>query len=380
MREEDAAQSAIDPRLLFRYLANHGWRLDPAKNSIRRAWLPEDENNESLEIFVSENSKRHRDVYFAINTLSQLYDKTTDSLINEIRSLPYDIITSKIPSEYVRNDSIELRIAASYIDKMKDFLASSATTELSGSRAYKRVVKEAVEYSESCRFGHTFKGSFGFQIESPVGLNDEPTSFGVEQLAPFERRVIERVARGFSSLESASEHQDPSIIVAESHGFSANMCDSIADIIESIEVSEIEFGIAFSPEWINTANVSKKGYTVGYQQVEILRNASSAMRINEPSRVTHIVGRIKKLQAEGNPSDLLEDKSKRQIDVAWVNEDSQLVNVKVLLPPQDYLSAVEAHKAGASILATGMLSKNGRSWQLTEVTSFIVVDGKPLSE
>ncbi len=373
MREEDAARIDVEPRLLFRYLSNHGWHLDPPKNNIRRAWLPEDANNDSLEIFLNESSKRHRDVYFAINTLSQLYDQPSELLINDIRSLAYDIITSKIPSQYVRNESIELRIAAQYIEKMRDFLASSATTELSGERAYKRVAKEAVEYSEKCRFGHTFKGSFGFQIESPVGLNDEPTLAGVEQNAPFERRVIERVAKGLSSLMTAMEHDDPSVIVSQKDGFSSNMCDAIVDIIEDINLSKIEFGIAFSPEWRSAEATGKRNFTVEYQHLDILRHASKAMRVDEPPREAQIFGRIKKLQAEGNPADLLEEKSKRQIEVAWINEENQLVNVKLLLSPQEYLAAVEAHKSGKAVSATGTLAKKGRSWQLGELTSFVAI-------
>ncbi|MBY2914669.1 hypothetical protein [Rhizobium leguminosarum] len=371
MRDEVAAH--IEPRLLFRYLANNGWKVDPAKNSIRRAWLPEDGENESVEIFISESSRQNRDVFFAINTLSQLYDEPSDHLISDIRSLAYDVITSKIPSEYVRNDSIELRIASQYIEKMKVFLASSATTEISGERAYKRVLKEAVEYSEKCRFGHTFKGSFGFQIESPVGLNDEPTMLGVDQVVPFERRVIERVANGLSSFETAVKESDAGIIVAQADGFSSNMCDAIIDIIEDIEVSKIEVAIAFSPEWRSAKSAAKKEYTIEYAHLDLLREASKAMRVEEKPRDAHVVGRIKKLQADGNPADLAEENAKRQIEVSWINEENQLLNVQLLLSPEAYLAAVDAHKNGKIVSATGTLERKGRSWRLTDIKAFSII-------
>lgn len=372
MMDSNLSRAEIEPRMVLRYLRSRGWNIDAPRNNIRRAWLPEDAENDAVEIFMSDNEKRYRDVRFAITTISQLYDKTSEAIINDIRSLAYDIITSKIPSEYVRNESIELRIAAQYIERMKTFLASSATTEVTGGRFYKRLSKEGVEYSERCRFGHTFKGSFGFQIESPVGLNDEPALIPDGKDIPFERRVVERVATGFASLRTAVVENSTAAIVSDEQGLSSNMCDAIADIIEDLQVSKIEFGIAMSPEWESLSASKNSEFILEYHHVDILREASKAMRTEDPARDAQVVGRIKKLQTEGNPSDLLED-AKRQIEVGWINEDGQVVTVKLFLSPQDYLAAVEAHKAGQSVAALGQLQKNGRSWQLTDIRKFSVI-------
>ncbi|WP_421406892.1 hypothetical protein [Agrobacterium tumefaciens] len=372
MTDNNAPGTDIEPRMVLRYLQNHGWIIDAPRNNIRRAWLPEDDEGDQVEIFLSNSEKRHRDVHFAINTISQLYSLPTFAIENDIRSLAYDIITSKIPSEYVRNATIELRIAAEYIEKMKAFLASSATTELSGERFYKRLAKEAIEYSERCRFGHTFKGSFGFQIESPVGLNDEPALLPVEQEVPFERRVVERVANGFVSLRTAIAEEDPAPIVKETRGFGSNMCDLAADMIEDLGISKIDFGIAMSSEWLTATDVKRQTFTLEYRHLEILRSASKTLRVEDAPRDTQVFGRIKKLQTDGNPADLLED-AKRQIEVGWLNEDSQIVNVKLFLSPSDYLAAVEAHKGGKVVSASGTLQKKGRSWHLTDVSKFSVI-------
>lgn len=375
MGQDDLSQLKLEPRLVARYLTNLGWNLEILKNNIRRMWLPEDNQDTQVEIFLNfEPKTAKRDVYFALTTISQLYAKSPEALAGEIQALAYDVITSKIPSEYVKNDSIELRIASQYIERMKLFLAASATTEISGERHYKRVLKEAVEYSERCRFGHTFRGSFGFHVESPVGLNDEPMLLGVEQTRPFERRVVERIAVGLSSLSDAVKQQDPSMIVQEEHGFSANMCDSIADMVEDIEVSKIDIGIAFSTEWYPKSTSRTQNFTVEFRDLELLREASKNLRIEDSPRQASIFGRIKRLETEGNPADLLEDKARREIEVSWLNEDNHLIHVKMALSPEEYLEAVEAHKAGRIVSATGILAKQGRTWRLTEVETFNILN------
>lgn len=373
MPQDDVSHFGLEPRLVARYLTNQGWKLDHLRSNLRRVWLPEDDNAAPLEIFLNFDAKhKQRDLGFALTTISQFYEKSIEALATEIRALAYDVITSKIPDEYVRNDSIELRIASEYIDRMKTLLASSATTELSGERHYKRMRKEAIEYSERCRFGHTFRGSFGFSIESPVGLNDSPTLIVVDDAIPFERKVVERISRGFASLSRASDEANAAIIVNEENGFSSNMCEAVIDIIEDIGISRIEMEIAFSPEWTSPEPRQGNRFSIQYQHLDILKDAAKAMRVNDPPKTAQVIGRIKRLETEGNPADLLEDK-RREIEVSWVNEENQLVHVKIGLSPENYLQAVEAHKNGHAVMAAGMLSKSGRNWRLDPVESFRVV-------
>src|SRR5208282_1846916 len=65
-------------------------------------------------------------------------------------------------------------------------------------------------YADSCRFGHTFRGSFGFTIESPVIPNIEPTLPQIEQPAPFERRVMQRFAHAVRVVSEAVRSDDQS--------------------------------------------------------------------------------------------------------------------------------------------------------------------------
>jgi hypothetical protein len=366
----------VEPRLIVRYLQHAGWRTDEFGARVSRVFYSDSESSDTVEIFFENKASvevKRKEVFFALKTISEFYEREISDLSNEIKALTYDQITSTIPNEYVLNDAIQLRVAAQYIDQMHGFLASSATTEITGERAFKRTRKEAIEYAEQCRFGHTFRGSFGFLIESPVGLNDTPTMDIVGEILPLNRRIVERIAIGLSTYNEAVEAQSPSVITKRPDGFSANMCDAMADIIEETDVSRMIIGIKLSPEWRSDKLQANSSYSIEHKNIELLRDAAKSMRIDENPRPVSVFGRIRRVETDGNPADLLEDMTTREIEINWASDDNKLLHVRLTLSPADYLSAVEAHKTGQPVSASGLLVHAGRSWRLDRVENFKVI-------
>ena len=81
-------------------------------------------------------------------------------------------------------------------------------------------------------------------------------------------------------------------------------------------------------------------------------------------------GRIVRLQNEADPTDLLDETHEREIVVHWKSEEYGDMHVKLLLAPNDYLIAVDAHMRGRSIQVKGTLEKRGRRWVLLGPTDF----------
>lgn len=370
----DSPRFNLEPRMVARYLTNQGWSVSKTKSNLQRIFFPEATDSLPVEIFLDyDKSSFSRGIDLAITTISEFYEKPAIDIVAEIRALAYDVISSRIPDEYVRNETIQLKIASEYIDKMRSLLAISASTELIGARFFKRTLKEASDYSETCRFGHTFRGSFGFQIESPLGLNNSPDLFDDTAERPFGRTVIERMARGMLALEKAALADDPGIIINENNDLSANMCDALVSLIEDVGVAKIDMTVRFSPEW-RTEFVSRMAeVSLKEKHIDILRTASKALRVDDPPRAANIVGRVKRLESEGNPADLLQEGAKREIEVSWVNEEDVLIHVKLTLSPEAYLDAVDAHKEGQPVMAEGTLVKTGRTWRLDELKQFRVL-------
>jgi hypothetical protein len=216
----------------------------------------------------------------AITTLAAIEKRPPERIIEDIRAIGVDRIYSRIPNELVIDDSIQLGIAANYIRDMRSLLMASANTEILPSPFYSRTVRKASQYAASCRFGHTFRGSFGFTIESPLQLNDNPTLPVVPERAPFERRVVERFARGVQAVVKAAELGDTKPITdSVTIGFNANACESFAKLIEDTSPGGIYLCVALSSEWRTSKELERPPeFEVSIKHVEVTRAAAKVLR------------------------------------------------------------------------------------------------------
>lgn len=351
----------VDVNLILRYLKTRKWNVQSYQNGMKQLTIDEG----AFEIFLNSGGAedtRKEEVFFALRTISDYYDREVSDVIRDVLAHLSDRISSRIPDDYVRNESIEFRVALDYVSGMKALLSSSATTELTDNRSFQRTLKEAISFAEQCRFGHTFKSSFGFVIESPVGVNDTPTFPAIEDNLPLGRRVVERISTGLHYIESASKSGDESFITKEESGLSSNMCEAIADLLEGTEVSSIKFDIDLSTEWKSTlSDEGPRHFRIAQNDIEIIRAGAKSLRSEEVPASETIYGRIRSVGTDGDPSNLTEDKAKREIELNWVNADDKLVHVKMLVSPEEYLLALEAHKNGKIVTVRGLLPSTGKT-------------------
>jgi hypothetical protein len=361
-----------------RYLSARGWQHVPEPGRSFDLYVLSSNNSANVEL-VLPPSQRSPDfgkrMMAVLRSLSQLEDRDYTQIIWDIRSIGFDTLKSRLPDHVVAHDSIVLDIATQFLQGVKRLLAATATTEINPAPFFGRVRREALDYAEHCRFGHTFRGSFGFIIESPIALNEEPTMAGIEQIPPFERRVIQRLARGLQTIKAASDRDDPSVVTQSFQtGFNANMCDDFVDLIEATTTDRVIFEFALSPEWRAPTDVGRSlSLEVKSNDVEVTRAAAKQLRQQASDLNRVIVGRVVRLRSEDDPSDLLHPTGAREVSVFWSDPEFGNVRVKVLLPPEQYLAAVEAHKNGRQVSVKGKLEKLGRSWMLIEPNDFRVL-------
>lgn len=371
--ETSRTDYALNSRLIARYLLFKGWQEETLRSGVSRFTAPDSTDGSEIEIFLGKGKSADRDLGFALSTISDYYAIDVASAAGEIRALAYDVISSRIPSEYIRDDTIELRIASEYLEKMKSLLAVAASTELSEGQPFQRLRKEGASFADKCRFGHTFRGSFGLVIESPVGLNDNPALLETLEKVPFARRVIKRIDRGFRSLVSAVLVEDSREIVREANGFSSNMCDAVVELMEGIEVSRFDMSIKYSPEWETKSSIQRAEFHLEHGQISYLKEAAKLLRVDDEPKEAKIVGKVRRLETEGNPADLFDVDANREIEVSHVSDDERIIHVKARLTPADYLQALDAHREGKYVSLVGTLSKTGRVWRLDPIAQFAVL-------
>jgi hypothetical protein len=359
---------------LKRYLTASGWRRRVLPSGAELFTLTDDEE---IEIILPATS-RARDVLErltdALATMRALDGRSFEEVVAAIRAVSYDLVRSRLPDTAIRHDTIKLGAADEFIKRMTKVLAASAHGELHVGPYFERISSTATTYATECRFGHTFRGSFGFTVESPVG----PKTVDVGEIAPappLERRSILRLARGLRIIEEAIKRDDPKEIVQSyDRGLNANACEDLAAMVETPHVGEITFEISFSPEWGVPEDVGTRpsARIAKARGLEVIREAAKALRtVNYEKRRT-IVGKVRTLHSmEETPAELFTISGLQDIMVEWDSEDFGKRLVRVSLGPEEYLRAMEAHKAGQTISVFGELER--RPLRLENARDFRVI-------
>lgn len=388
---------AVPLNMLRRYLAATGWHVrgsaskaDGPGNLVAAALLESRAGGtRNFEIFVSSavdlggielvvpssvhSSEYASQVARVIDAISALEDRSEQDVARAIREVAADVVRSYIPDALVVDDSIRLEMAQSFTSGIRSVLATTANTELEPVPYFLRTRKEAVEYANRCRFGHTFRGSFGFTVESPLEPNNQSALPGFETAPPFERRVIQRLVRGLRTVSAAvsADSTDP-ITDSIKTGFSANVCEQLATLVDGTSRNGIILDFSFSPEWkgSDAVPVREERFELAQPQVEVITEAAKVLRARITSWEETVFGRVIRLASQTDPSDLTDMMGEREVVILWSSEATGDITVRSSLSPADYLQAVEAHAAGRPVEVSGTLERRGRRWVLLNPTGF----------
>lgn len=359
---------------LKRYLIASGWHRRTLENGIELFTLTDDDEIEIVLPATSRAKDIQSRLIDALATLTALEGRSLEEIATAIRTISYDIMRSRLPDPAIRHDTIRLGDAEEFIKRMVRVLAAAAHAELHSGPYFERISSVATAYANECRFGHTFRGSFGFTVESPVG----PNTVNIGELVaapPLQRRAMLRLARGLRVIESAIEREAPSEIVESyEQGLNANACEDLAIMVEIPQVEEISFEIAFSPEWGLPDDVGAKlNAKIGHARgLEVIREAAKRLRIVNYEKQRTVIGKVRTLHSmEDNPAELFTISGLQDVVIEWDSEEFGRRLVRVSLGPEEYLQAVEAHRAGRAISVFGELER--QPWRLENARDFRVI-------
>lgn len=349
------------------YLKSEGWTL--VSNNER--WYVfegyEDIDGEAFEIILSKNDSTPDYRLYIQQTLdivSSLTDKTPETIAGEILRYDRDIFYSRI-TENVDPSSTPLSSAFKAIAGLKQlFVASYASEERGSQPFYSNIGANSSKILDAVRFGHTYPGSFGYSVESPV--NTQIDMFK----PPLPQRVIERIVRGLATTDKATKIPDVApLLEGYETGFNANMCDAILNLSND-HSKAIEFRIKWSKKRRNLPEGLEAIKSVNIQQhhFELLQEASEKLKYTQPEFVT-VEGRIVGLRSPHNPQS--EDADERKVTVEWDLEDGNTRNVVVPLEKDEYLEALSAHKDNKSLSVNGYI--RGTERQLTDPSDFKII-------
>jgi hypothetical protein len=370
---------------LIEYLSNTDWQLEEPSDR----WIvfvgSEDIDGNSLAI-VLPSDETAPDLYKytanAINILSAVRDLPPEDIITEVRYYDRDVLR-------VRNlekgdvESISLKTAAKQVAELRQLVAYSALSEAALSEDRPKPfflntrASVAQRMVERYQFGHTFRGSFGFTVESPKVSKESfaiiksmlPEIVDDQKTVPLGRRVMERIVRGLLITEEATSDRDANkIINGYDRGFNANMCRAIVNMSLGKKVP-MEYRVSWSAVMppsdeaiIDTGPIQLREY--GYEHLDYAAEILSEL---EPEEVT-ITGQVKVLSADDNPLGL---DTSRSIIIRWFDDmEGRTNNVHVQLEKDDYLTAIQAHRDWSLVTIKGLLRRIKRNWRIVEYSDF----------
>lgn len=367
------------------YLKLEDWKLVSDNNRWYVFEGYEDIDGDAFEIALPKNTQApDYPVYVdqIVNILSSLMDKEPEKTANDILLYDRDILMIRI-LENVDTTSIPIHLAAKQIPALKQLIAYAASLEQDEKKAKPHFIQTAPTAGEMVkhyRFGHTFSGSFGYRIESPIKGNvhfqrdmfkDESTA-----ILPLERRIMERIMKGLAATEKAVKLRDVKpLINGCDKGFNAKMCDAILKMSDE-QKEPIEYRI----KWSNKIHVSNdlkhvKRVYIQKRHFEYLETASKqlkerALKERAPESVT-IEGRIIDLHSSDDPKS--EDAKDRSITVQWYQRQGRPRNVRITLQKDNYIKAIQAHGDWKIISVNGIMQRKGSKWQLSEPREFKIL-------
>jgi hypothetical protein len=375
------ALSALRPLEVVAYLRSTGWAMSREKAGHWSTWLHSDADGDEFEVTVPLNhqfrdfSARMGDVLRLLETFE---GRSQLQIFRDLLVTGADVIRLRLTDSELADASVPLEEGATFIQKAKDMVLSSACAAVNPRMYYpSRKSTQATDYIRRARLGQTEPGSFIITIISPVPPSlAGPGGQMFELEEPFERRVTRMLAVALSSVRQAAEDAATtgnvdSFVRAVPDGVSANLCDALAGMGSSTEGDrslDIQFSWSRSRPLASEAEVPSQ-IRLNPDAFPVIRQAAVYLKETSRREEFEIRGSVVKLERmEGT-----------DIGKATIHGliDDQPRKVVVELKGAEYHKAVAAHDEFRFVRCSGVLAREGRGFRLYEPYGFDFEDDDP---
>ena len=363
---------SIDLQEALTYFAAVGWAPTEHPNNKLFVLRPTDHALPQVELILPRNRAAMDFVTRLVEAacvVGRILEIDAETILKLIQTVTADVLRARLLSIIVERRSLPLDTAQIIVGSLKDLVIYGASSESTPLPFFTKPTKVASRHIHHCRFGHTFDGSFGFTIESPLvpAMQEILTP---EAAPPFERRVIERIYHGVELVRVALEqHQIEPLVQQYETGLNANMCDALVAMQERIADLHVEYAVDWSPKVPVSNSARGRIVHIGPEAYDYLREAARILRSTEPPKSALIEGRVVILKSDSPPWED-EPSSPHTVVIAWISPEGKPTRTRVVLQPQDYLLACDAHKNGTTVSVQGTLERRGKFSRLTDPSNF----------
>jgi hypothetical protein len=354
------------------YLLSKGWKIRPFKRSEAIYFEGSPADDGSPLVLLIPASEQLRDyplrIEETLHALSILEKRPLLEVIRNIVTPTADILHFCLDSPMTRTGTLDLGFVGTFFSGMKDLLVFAACSQFEPKPFYPRALKQAIQFADKCRYRPALAGSFRVDVEAP--LTPPADEFQI-QLGdyPIERRVLISLMEGLGELQTAIDTGQTSNLLAKlPRRINANLCEAILGMKPDTSDVTWEVSISWCPAW--PADVHSLPQSVRFQDrsFEQLNAIGRALRAGNKRRQGLLQGKIVRLSGK---DPIHGESGPRSVLVAMETPDFP-PNVEIVLNPEQYRRAGEAHLHGQRIAVKGILDRVGRKWHFLDVSEFQV--------
>ena len=375
IKDMDALR-AVNTLSIHAYLKSQGWSREDDLGE--RGVIYQSESG--VEVFAPGSDKLGdyaESVEAVLTAIAATEDRDELAVFRDLASSDRDLLRFRAP-QADDDGSIDLNTGVDLVQQSRDALLAAACSTVSAQRYYRSGSNtRANEYLKTVKLGQTEKGSFVITLYSPVPPQLET---GQQMLwpehgnEPFGRQVTHTLANAFDALISAIAEVGRGADIgaferAVARGVSANLCAAIGRFVAEGQ------GLDFSLTWARTRPLSTE------PRHRAVFSPSDAEVLGEAARVLKNKGSFNNEVLEGYFTGLNRDISSVDGRVKLKTfVEGQARTVSVVLPPELYSKATEAHNSKLAIRLEGDLEFEGQRWYLKTPRNFEVIEEKETDE
>jgi hypothetical protein len=365
--------AAPSPSELVAYLRQQGWALV----SVDADWAVCKQSLEGEEVVLEvPQQAAARDYARAVSVLlddiARLERRSATNVLRDVKATSVDVVRIAIDGSSTRDGRIAVEAGRRVYEAARDLLLSAACSVIDPRPVFaKRKPEEAMKLLNTARFGQTEVGSFVLTIECSVAprLQQPLLDDGDDIDAPFERKTCVRLAHATVAAEAATRESAATGSIepfqrGDKHGVSANLCDAIAEMLDSTNAEALTLGFSFASRRPLVRPVPRL-VAFSSDTSAVLREAAARLRDESSYPATEVVGTVVRLDSPNSAvgGDAI-------LRAQW---EGRMRPVKVTLDAEGYVRAIQAHGDRALVRVIGDLAREGRSWCLRNPRDFATV-------
>lgn len=356
------ALRAISPAALAAYARGQGWRKTEVYGEHADVYVGDGRSE-----IILPRTDRLADYAAVVSRLIGVFSEVNERdelrTYRDLTGADHDVV--RVRAIGADDDgSVPLDAGVELVSQAREMLLAAACATRIPQSVYRTGAnKEASDYMRRVRLGQTEHGSFVVTLMAPVPPTLQPlldetwVSFDDE---PLERQVTRRLVEALEASRNAVEltHSGDGASAfqnAISSGVSANMCESVAKLIDQSE------GLEVSVSWAITRRTPESHRKIAFSQSDaaVLKEAARAFRAKQPRPGMNLFGCVHKLRRDQHEAEGL---------VTFKAEvDDRMQSVNAVLDQNNYSVAIHAHEARNPVVVTGDLEGIGQRWRLTNV-------------